>query len=100
MERLLWYSTDGAPSVIGKYRGFTTRALKENPSMIITHCFLHTEALIAKTCGEELAEVLNQVVKLVNFIKSLPLKCRLFEKLCREMGAAYFTLLLHTDIRC
>ncbi|XP_068227309.1 zinc finger MYM-type protein 6-like [Palaemon carinicauda] len=33
--------TDGAPSMIGKYKGFITRALKENPSLITTHCFLH-----------------------------------------------------------
>ncbi|XP_068206166.1 protein FAM200C-like [Palaemon carinicauda] len=56
--------TDGAPSMIGKYKGFITRALKENPSIIITHCFLHSEALVAKTCGEELTEVLNQAVKM------------------------------------
>ncbi|XP_068208336.1 zinc finger BED domain-containing protein 5-like [Palaemon carinicauda] len=56
--------TDGAPSMIGKYKDFITRALKENPSIITTHCFLHREALVAKTCGEELTEVLNQAVKM------------------------------------
>ena len=31
--------TDGAPLMIGKYKNFTTRALKENPSVIITLFF-------------------------------------------------------------
>lgn len=91
--------TDGAPSMIGKYKGFITKALKENPSMITTHCFLHREALVAKTCSEELTEVLNQAVKIVNFIKSRPLKCRVFQKICQEMGAAHISLMLHTDVR-
>lgn len=91
--------TDGAPSMIGKYKGFITRALKENPSIITTHCFLHREALVAKTCGEELTEVLNQAVKMVNFIKSRPLKKRVFQKMCQEMGAVHISLILHTDIR-
>ncbi|XP_068208551.1 zinc finger BED domain-containing protein 5-like [Palaemon carinicauda] len=91
--------TDGAPSMIGKYKGFITRALKENPSIITTHCFLHREALVAKTSGEELTEVLNQSVQMVNFIKSRPLKKRVFQKMCQEMGAVHISLILHTDIR-
>lgn len=91
--------TDGAPSMSGRYKGFSARVLKENPSIITTHCFLHREALVAKTCGEELTTVLNQTVKMVNYIKSRPLKCRVFEKLCLEMGSAYTSLLLHTDVR-
>lgn len=83
--------TDSAPSMLGKYKGFTTRALNESPSIIrvITHCFLHREALVSKTSGEQLTEVFNQVVKMVNFVKSRPLQCRLFEKLCQEMSAPY-----------
>ncbi|XP_063600317.1 zinc finger BED domain-containing protein 5-like [Penaeus indicus] len=36
---------------------------------------------------------------MVNFIKARPLKCRLFEKICLEMGADHVSLLLHTDVR-
>lgn len=91
--------TDGAPSMTGKYKGFIARALQENGSLIITHCFLHREALVGKNCGEQFAEVINQVVKMINYIKSRPLKCRLFEKICCEMDAPYISLLLHTEVR-
>ncbi|XP_068229341.1 zinc finger BED domain-containing protein 5-like [Palaemon carinicauda] len=60
---------------------------------------VNSEALVAKKCGEELTEVLNQAVKMVNFIKSRPLKKRVFQKMCQEMGAVHISLILHTDIR-
>ena len=85
--------------MVGKYKGFAARALKENPSMTTTHCFIHREALVAKTCGEDITMVMNQVVKMVNFIKSRPLKCRVFEQLCAQSNAAYTSLLLHTEVR-
>ena len=44
-------------------------------------------------------EVLDTAVKLVNFIKTTLLKSRLFEILCKEMGADHKNLLLHTEVR-
>ena len=72
---------------------------KENCSVITTHCFLHREALVAKTIGNDLKSVLEKVVKMVNFIKSRPLKTRLFAKLCEEVEAKHVNLLLHTEVR-
>ena len=54
--------------------------------------------LVGKTLGSDLKEVLNKVVKMVNYIKSRPLKSRLFAKPRKEMGANYANL-LHTNIR-
>ena len=91
--------TDGAPSMVGSIKGFVSLAKRENSDIITTHCFLHREALVGKTLGSDLKEVLNKVVKMVNYIKSRPLKSRLFAKLCKEMGANYANLLLHTEVR-
>ena len=92
--------TDGAPSMVGCLKGFTALVKeKQNPGIITTHCFLHREALIAKTLGVELKQVLNQVVEMVNFIKSRPLKSRLFEQVCIDMDAQHRRLLLHTEVR-
>ena len=33
-----------------------------------THCFIHREALVAKTLKDEVKLVLNQVVKMVNYV--------------------------------
>ena len=92
--------TDGAPSMVGSLKGFTTLVKeRQNPNIILTHCFLHREALTAKTLGDELKKVLNQVIKMVNFIRSRPLKCCLFEQICIGMDSQHKKLLLHSEVR-
>ena len=50
--------TDGAPSMVGSLKGFTTLVKeRQNPNIITTYCFLHREALTAKTLGDELKKV-------------------------------------------
>ena len=83
----------------GSIKGFVSLVKKENKNVITTHCFLHREALVAKTLGNELRSVLNEVVKMVNYVKSRPLKSRLFAKLCEEIGSRHVSLLLHTEVR-
>jgi hypothetical protein len=48
---------------------------------------------------EELEKVLNQSVKIVNFIKARSLNSRLFEKLCQSMDSDHQQVLLHTEVR-
>ena len=77
-NNLLWTSfvgicTDGAPSMVGSKKGFTALAKKENEKTIFTHCFLHHKNLVAKTIGNELKEVMNQVVQMVNYILNVGL---------------------------
>ena len=55
--------------------------------------------LLIKTLPTELASVLDNVVSLVNYIKTRTLKSRLFAILCEEMGAEHKALLLHTKVR-
>ena len=85
--------------MMGKSKGFVPEVKQTNPDVQITHCFLHREALMAKTWPDELKEVLDTAVKLVSFIKTSPLKSRLFEILCKEIEADHKDLLLHTDVR-
>lgn len=42
--------------------------------------------------------LLNDSIKVINFIKSRPLNARLFRHLCQNMGAEHTQLLLHTDV--
>jgi hypothetical protein len=65
--------TDGPPSMIGSTKGFITLAKQININIIHTHCFLHCEALIAKTLPQELKAILDQTITMVNYIKSKPL---------------------------
>ena len=91
--------TDGAPSMVGSIKGLVSYVKQKNPDIITTHCFLHREVLMAKTLGIELKEVFDQVVEMVNFIKTRPVKARIFEQLCLNMDSQHTRLLLHTEVR-
>ncbi|XP_076352668.1 zinc finger BED domain-containing protein 5-like [Tachypleus tridentatus] len=98
-EKCVGICTDGCPSMIASVKGFVTLVKQSQPNIFITHCFLHREALVAKAIGPELKEVLDMVVKMVNYLKSRPVKCRQFTKLCESMDAEHVTLLFHTEVR-
>lgn len=91
--------SDGAASMTGSIKGFTTLAKKENCNITTNHCFLHRQALIAKGLTEDLNEVLQEVVKIVNYIKTKPKQNRIFENLCESMNSNHKVLLKHTEIR-
>ena len=76
-----------------------TRILERNSNASWTHCNLHRAALVSKHISDDFKNVLKTSVKIVNFIKSIPLQSLLFEKLCEEMGSNRKTLLLHTEIQ-
>ena len=91
--------TDGAACMTGRVRGFIAKIKTENPKIVTNHCILHREALVAKTMPPELAEVLDEAVQIVNYIKSRPLKTHLLSQLCAETGADHHSLILHTEVR-
>jgi hypothetical protein len=62
--------TDGAASMTGKVKGFKAEVHEVKPEIRFGHCFLHREATVAKTLPVPLQSVLDEVVKIVNFVKS------------------------------
>ena len=72
---------------------------RENPNVVQTHCFLHREVRVSKTIPDELKQVSKQVVEITNFIKTRPLKSRLFEKIFVDMDSQHKRLILHTEVR-
>jgi hypothetical protein len=91
--------TDGAASVTVKVKDFKAEVRDVNPEIRLDHCFLHGEAIVAKMLPVPLRSVLDEAVKIVNFVKSRPLNSRLFAAPCQEMGSDHIFLLLHTEIR-
>ncbi|CAI9716938.1 domain-containing 3 [Octopus vulgaris] len=91
--------TNGAASMIGSIKGFVSLVQQQNPNVIRIHCFQHREELVSKTIPVALKQVLNQVVEMVNYIKSRPLKYRLFEQIYVDMDSQNKRLLLHTKVR-
>ncbi|XP_076314680.1 zinc finger BED domain-containing protein 5-like [Tachypleus tridentatus] len=91
--------TDGVATIIGKSSGAVARIKKKNPNIESIHCCLHRHAFAMKRMPEDLKEVLGDVTKIVNFIKSRSLNVRIFSLLCEDMGSLHKHLLLHTEIR-
>ena len=60
---------------------------------------IHREALAAKTLPASLNVILQEVIKIVNFVKSSALNTRLFRNLCLDMDAAHINLSYNTEVR-
>ena len=104
LSKLKWSNcvsvcTDGCPSMQGKNKGFVAYVRQKNPNVVIVHCMVHREALVAKSLPKDLQTIMNQVCQVVNFIKSRPLRNRLFSQLCKAMDSEYECLLYHTEVR-
>jgi hypothetical protein len=63
----------------------------------MTHCTIHYESLVMKELCPELNEVMDTVIRSVNYIKTCPLKNRLFAEMCEEMGPQYQSLLFYSN---
>jgi hypothetical protein len=89
---------DGAHSLSGSLKGSVALAKQKNPGIVFTHCFLHKKALISKPVVPEDQKVLDETIKMVNYIKSRPLQLRLLSALCTAMETAH-TQLQHKKVR-
>lgn len=99
LEKLVGISTDGAPFMVGKKKGFIALCRQDPsfPKFISYHCVIHQQAL----CGTflKLDSVMKTVIKIVNRVRAHSLQRRLFKVLCEEFDSHYGELLLHTEIR-
>jgi hypothetical protein len=53
--------------------------------------------MVKSTDRNRLEKVIKTVINMINYIKTHPTKCRLFEKLHQEMDAEHKIMLLHTE---
>ena len=79
--------------------GFVKKVKELAPEAKGTHYFIHRYAPTSKTLPTELKNVLDSVVKIVNFIKAGSLKTCQLKELCKDMNATHETLLFHTAVR-
>ncbi|GBO15784.1 Zinc finger BED domain-containing protein 5 [Araneus ventricosus] len=91
--------SDGAKAMTGKVRGVVARIKNVAKNCNSTHCILHRYALVTKKISATFKSVLDEAVKIINFIKSKPLQSRIFKAMCKDMGSLHTTLLLHTEVR-
>jgi hypothetical protein len=75
---------DGASSVTSEVRGFVVKVRELNPEMRFDHCLIHREAIVAKTSPGVLNNMLDEVIRTVNFFKWRPVNSRLFRFYARK----------------
>ena len=90
--------TDGAPAMLRSRKGFTVRVKEINPNVMTSHCFVQ-ENLASHRLSTELGNVMQDVINIVNFIKSKSLNSRLFGKLCENLNAEHKHLIYFSNVR-
>lgn len=91
--------TDGAQAMAGKQGGLQALIKRISPNVQWTHCMIHREALASKQLSPKLNDVMTHVIATVNYIKTRPVKARIFSALCEEMGSDHTAILLHSKSR-
>ncbi|XP_066473215.1 uncharacterized protein [Tiliqua scincoides] len=96
-EKCVGVCTDEGRSMAGCYQGLQALIQSKAPHALWTHCIIHREALAAENLSEELHDILKTVIKVVNFIKTRPMKASFFAKMCDSMGAERSCLLFYSS---
>lgn len=66
-----------------------------SPIVQWTHCMMHWETLASKQLSPELNDV-NDIIAIVNYVETQPIKDQIFSTLCEEMGSGHTTVLHHS----
>jgi len=98
-EDCIGVCTDGARAMAGKYGGLQALIWDRAPDMLWTHCILYREVLASKYLNPSLNFVMDCVINAVNYIKSNPVKARLFKRLCEDMSSEHTSLLYYSSSR-
>ncbi|XP_067949860.1 general transcription factor II-I repeat domain-containing protein 2-like [Watersipora subatra] len=103
-DKLVSLATDGAPSmcsqnvgVVGLVKNKLNSLETAGINFTSIHCILHQEALCSKSL--QMKEVMDVVVKTVNYIRSRGLNHRQFTSFLADMESEYGELIYHTEVR-
>ncbi|XP_072389908.1 SCAN domain-containing protein 3-like [Diabrotica undecimpunctata] len=91
--------THGARAMSGQYGGLLALIQTKAPSVKWTHYDINRETLAAKNVTPKLSVVMDSIIKVVNYIKTRPVKSRLFHNLCEEMRAEHTSLIYYCNSR-
>lgn len=99
LHKLSAITTDGAPAMVGKNKGFIALCKKDESfsNFMSYHCIIHQEALCSKILPFE--HVMKIVTKIINSIRAAPLQHRLFKALLENTEDKEHDLILHTEVR-
>ena len=97
--KLIGCTTDGAQSMLGHKSGFKAHVTAVAPNVTFVHCFIHRFALCAKVLPQNMLSCLNQVIKLINFVKTSALNTRLFRQFCEDLNSNHTYLFYYMEMR-
>jgi hypothetical protein len=78
----------------------TKNSSKSSPEANWTDCMIHRESLAMEELCPELSEMMDTVIRTVNYINTRPAKSRIFCRIMHRNGAQYQSLLFHCNSRC
>ena len=91
--------TDGARSMSGKYNGLQSLIRKGARLAKWIHCILDREALAFQCFNIELSQVVEENVKVINYVKTSGVRGHIFSKLCDDLETPQKHLLFHATTR-
>ncbi|KAJ8948975.1 hypothetical protein NQ318_022999 [Aromia moschata] len=59
-------ASDGAPAMVGRYRGIVSHLKQNIPGVLAIHCVIHRQHLVVKNLSARLHESLQFVINVVN----------------------------------
>ncbi len=92
-------STNRAPAMLGSKSRFVARVKAIATWVTVTHCMIHRQALTSRTLPRELQVMLDNAIKRVYYVKSMPINTRLFRELCKDLDSEHQLLLFYTKVR-
>ena len=101
---LLWQNvtgirTDGAKSMSGKYNGLQSFVRDCAPLAKWINCMLHREELASHSFSADLNQVVEEIVKMINYTKTSAVRSRIFSKLCDDLKTPNRNLFFHATTR-
>ena len=89
----------------GSTNGVIRKIKNVSPECVSNHCMTHRETLVLKKLKHginrhcDLAAVVDDAIKIVNFVRIHSKKHRMFSELCKDMDADAMRLLYHAEVR-
>ena len=88
-KKLSGLTTDGAPAMVGKHKGFCKTFLEAfgAQKVVLNHCIIHQKNLCNKV--QDGIDIMKEVVNCVNYIRSRGLNHRQFKVFFKELDCDY-----------
>ena len=85
--------------MLGNRSCFAALLKQELPTLKVTHCMIHRQALASKRMPKSLKDVFDTCARILNNIRKNDTSHRIFQSFCAQMGNQHDILLYHTEVR-